>query len=215
MSFDSAKRLCDRGFMEYIGVDVKEWDGKLPNSEYIYATGRRCEIQKNPHQLIPINDDVKIDSMIEHTIDEENFEPLFPGSTVYKNALGGTVIVFSGTPVTELNYIEGFSFLNWSRKQQFIKYLKAYGDYSAYCPGDEEMYFKSGKMSDGSSLCALFNIGLDPIDNIELVINRDFSKIQKLMPDGSRADVGYKTENDKTILDCPAHILDPVILIIS
>jgi len=215
LASNSAEELIERGFGKYLGVDVREWHGKIPMGDKILDFDNVVSSQNKVKELAVTDDNAVIESYICNSKDKVYYEELFPGTVVYKNSLGRTVITFAGTPEGNHTLIDGFSFLNWSRKQNFVKLLKSYGDFSAYCPGDEEMYFKSGKMSDGSSLCALFNIGLDIIDNVELVINRDFSKIQKLMPDGSRADVGYKTENDKTILDCPAHILDPIILIIS
>ena len=215
LASDSAKELIERGFGEYIGVDVRPWVGKVPMGDKILEFDNVVSCQQKINELVVNKDDVAIDSYICNSKDKVNYEELFPGTVVYKNSLGGTVVTFAGSPDVQQTLSEAFSFLNWSRKQQFINYLKAYGDYSAYCPGDEEIYFKSGKMSDGTSLCALFNIGLDPIDNIELVINRDFSKIQKLMPDGSRKDLNFKTENGKTVLDCPSFTLDPVILFIS
>lgn len=215
LASDSAQQLVERGFGKYIGVNVREWKGKTPRGDKIIDLSNVVTCQKNVKELIVTDETASVDSCICSSKDGVNYEELFPGTVIYRNTLGGTVVTYAGTPKAEYNIGNIFSFLNWSRKQQIIKILKSYGDFSAYYPGDEEMYFRSGTMSNGTSVYALFNLGFDPVDNIELVINRDFSKIYEVMSDGSEKEINYKIKNGKTILDCPAYTLDPVILLLK
>jgi len=215
MSYDTAERLIKRGFKEHIGVDIKEWTGKLPNKEKIYATGKIQASQYKAHQLIPLFDDVKIESMIYHTVDGENYEELFPGTTVYKNKLGGTVIVFSGTPVAPMDYLNGFSFLTYSRKQSLIKMLKETGNLPIYYDGHEEMYVKSGKMPNGERLLAFINIGFDPVEEIVLGTELPIKKASWLTPDGKLKKAKVRRENGKVIVKKGINTLDPVILIVK
>lgn len=215
LSHDTAKRLCDRGFKEHIGVEVKQWDGEVANIERIFATGKLCDAQKNAHKLIPLNDNVKTDSMIYHTIDNKNYTPLFPGTTVYKNSLGGTVIVFSGTPVVESNYLEGFSFLNWSRKQQFVNLLSECGQLPVYYEGGEEVYLKSAKMPDGKLFCSLFNFGFDIIEEVVLVTEKEISNVQVIDNDGKLKKCEFSVKDEKVIVNYPVYTLNPVIFIIE
>lgn len=215
LSYDTAQRLCDRGFKEYIGVTVREWNGELPNIERINVTGKFCDSQKNAHELIPLNDDVRIDSMIYHTIDNKKYTPLFPGTTVYKNSLGGTVIVFAGTPITELNYLEGFSFLNWSRKQQFINLLNENDNLPIYYEGGEEVYLKAAEMSDGKLFCSIFNFGFDIIEEVILRTKRDVSKVQMIDVDGMFIDCTFSVNDGRIIIKHPVYTLNPVIFIIE
>ena len=213
MSSDSAIRLQKRGFGKYIGTRVEKWNGSMPNAERIFKTGRLCDAQFDAHELIPLNDSVTADSMIYHTVDDENYTPLFPGTTVYSNELGGKSIVFSGTPVTEMNYTDAFSFLNYSRKQQLINLLK--DELPVYYDGTEEMYMKAAYMPDGGLFCALFNLGFDPVYEISLVTGMKASSVMWLTPEGEFSECRFsKTENgiviQKTLL--PLH---PMMIIIK
>ena len=89
------------------------------------------------------------------------------------------------------------------------------GELVAYYPNDEEVYLRAADMEDGSLFTAVFNIGLDPIENLELVINREVTKIEKLLADGTRAEVAFKYEDGKYILDTDAKTLEPVILFVK
>ena len=215
LSYDTAKRLCDRGFKDYIGVEVREWQGQVPNIERIFATGKLCDAQKNAHELIPVNDEVKTDSMIYHTIDNKNYTPLFPGTTVYKNPIGGTVIVFAGTPVVESNYIEGFSFLNWSRKQQLIKLLSECGQIPIYYEGGEEVYLKAAKMSDEKMFCSIFNFGFDIIEEVVLKVENKVSKIKMVQADGSFKECTFSENDSKIRINETVYPLNPAIFIIE
>ncbi len=215
MSYDTAERLVKRGFKEYIGVDVKEWTGELANKEKIYTTGKFQDSQYKVHELVPISDDVRIESMVYHTVDNENYEELFPGTTVYKNKLGGTAVVFAGTPVAPMTYQDGFSFLTYSRKQSLIKMLKESGNLPIYFDGGEEMYVKSGKLPSGERLLAFINIGFDPVEEIRLGGDLPIKKASYLTPDGKLKKVKIRKENGKIIIKKGINTLDPVILIVK
>lgn len=215
LASDTAKRLIARGFGEYLGVDIKEWNDEYPNIEIISCNGGKCDVQKNPMELIPKNDDVIIESMIYHTADNENFTPLFPGTTVYKNSLGGTVAVFCGTPVAEMNYIEGFSFLNYSRKEQLIKMLTDADCLSVYYTGTEEVYLKSADFDGDKMFVSLFNLGYDTIDVITLKTKKDISSVKYLDCDGEYKSCAFKNEDGVIVIDKKAYPMDPVIIIME
>jgi hypothetical protein len=145
----------------------------------------------------------------------ENFEYLFPGTTVFKNELGGTVAVFCGTPMAEFNYLQAFSFLNYSRKQQIIRLAKEMGELPVYYPGDQELYLRGADMEDGSLFVAAINISLEPMEELSLVFEKEVSKIEKLMPDGSRKELSFRKEGEEYIIDTPCNILDPLILFVK
>ena len=90
-------------------------------------------------------------------------EELFPGVTYFENKLGGKIFVFSGTPQANFNLVEAFSFLNYSRKQQFIKMLSELNMLTVFYPGDEDMYMKAAIMDEDKLFVALTNICLDNI----------------------------------------------------
>ena len=142
-----------------------------------------------------------------------SFIVCFPATTVFKNSLGGTAVVFCGTPVTKFNYLEAFSFLNESRKRQFIDILQELGELEVYYPGDEEVYLRAARMPDSSLFVCLFNIGLDPIDEIELAVSGEVSGIELISQTGKRIPLEFKKTGDRVLINRSANVLAPVALI--
>ena len=212
---DSAQKLIKRGFGKYLGVDVKEWNSKQPTSEIININNTSCAVQVGFKQLTPQSSDVIEHSKVIHSLDNINIEYLFPGVTEYKNELGGTVYVFCGTPNTKYDITTAFSYLNYSRKLQLADLIRKSGRLPVYFPGDEEVYFRCANMDNGDIFAAMFNIGLDKIENVELCIEKDISKISMLNPDGEWIDVEFKKQDNKYILSVDCEILIPLILKLS
>jgi len=214
LASDTAKKLIDRGFGKYLGVDVRPWTGKQPVRE-IYKDNSHMGIQMQIMELVPTSEKTIVKSKVCNTTDYENYEYLFPGVTEFKNELGGMVFVFSGTPVAEFHLSTAFSFLNYTRKEQLIELMKVTGEMPVYYPNDEEVYFKCADMADGRVFCALFNIGLDPIDKIELTCDFEAKKFQVLLPNGEEKEISFVKNGDSYILDKTANILDPVVVFIT
>ena len=215
LASDTAKSLENRGFARYTGVTVKEWQGKTPVREQICINGAHTEVQMHTKELVPVSNDVECASYVLNTKDYESYEVLFPGTTVFKNELGGTVITFCGTPVSEFNIVEAFSFLSYSRKEQFINMLKPTGNLPVYYPNDEEVYLKVAEMENGEELVALFNIGLDPIEKIELACDFEPKTVKMLMPNGKSKKISFTKAGEKITLDAKANTLEPVVLFIE
>ena len=214
LASDTAKNLINRGFGKYLGVDVRQWNGKQPIRE-IYKNGAHTNIQMQINELVPISEKTVVNSKVCNSTDYENYEYLFPGVTEYENELGGKVFVFSGTPVAEFHLATAFSFLNYTRKEQLVELVKKAGEAVVYYPGDEEVYFKCADMADGRVFCALFNIGLDPIDKIELACDFEAKKFETLMPNGEVSELRFAKKENLYILEKSAQILDPVVVFIS
>lgn len=207
-----AERLCKRGFSEYLGVDVSPWKGKNISTEYYPIEGTTSTKQTNAREIKVLDEKVIADTFCYHCSDGVNFETLFPATTVYKNSLGGTVIVFGGDARTEFHYTSAFSMLNDTRKKQLIRLLKQYGDLPLYIPDDDEVYLRVADMPDGSLFCGVFNIGMDPIDNIRLVCKSEPKEIQYLTPDGELENCEFSFKNGEAMLNLRADILTPQIL---
>ncbi len=212
LSSDSALNLIRRGFGAYLGVNVREWSGKTPSTEFLHLNGNRMSKQMCMKELVITAPTTEALSTVSHTVDQQNYESLFPGSTIYKNSLGGHAFVFAGTPRAKFTHTEAFSFLNYSRKQQLIRMLASAGELPAWYPEDEEMYFRAADMPDGGLFCSLINIGLDPIEELSVCADRDVTKIERLMPDGSRKAVDFRRVGDRYITDISCCTLEPVIL---
>jgi len=153
-------------------------------------------------------------STVYHIPDGKSKKPIFPGVVSFKNKLGGTVVSFAGTPKAAFTYIEGFSFLNESRKAQMTRLLKMCGECPIHYTGDAEVYFRAGELdgNENEMLCAFFNIGLDPIFELEMAAEKPVKSIEKLGEDGTFAPVEFKETEDGFTVNSPAWILDPVIL---
>ena len=193
---------------------VRKWQGKTPIKEK-FSNGKLANIQKKTMELVPLYDSVKIDSRATNTVDGENYEELFPAVTVFENSLGGTVITFSGTPVADFNLVDAFSFLTYSRKQQLISLLAPTGNLPIYYPGDEEVYLKVAKTQSGEYLAAIFNIGLDPIESIDLVCDFTPKAVKILTPNGEINEIPFTYENGKISVDVGAKTLEPIVLFID
>ncbi|MBO5312669.1 MAG: hypothetical protein J6B29_01755 [Clostridia bacterium] len=215
LASDTAQNLVKRGFGEYIGVDVREWTGKIPVIEIAEKNGAHMKVQMKTKELVPLSSDAVALSYVCNTTDHEEYERLFPGVTMYRNKLGGIVFVFSGTPVAEFDISQAFSFLSYSRKEQMLDMLKQTGELVAYFPGDEEVYFKCADMENGDTFCAVFNTGMDLIEKLSLVCSFKARGFKRLMPNGSLKDVSYTNEGDTYILDEECKTLDPTVIIIS
>ncbi len=68
---------------------------------------------------------------------------------------------------------------------------------------------------DGSLFAAVFNIGLDPLDELPLVVSRPVARVERLMPDGTREECAFRTEGDTVVIETPVFTLDPVVLFLS
>ncbi len=215
LAADTAMRLNARGFSEYTGVEVTPWNGPHASGEILPLRNNICKAQQEICRLTPLNENVAAESTVYHLLDGKTRQPLFPGVTSWKNPLGGATFVFSGTPKTSYDIVRAFSFLNESRKLQLIDLLKRSGSLPVYYPEDAEIYLRAARCEDGSLFVAFFNIGLDPLEEIPLTVEKPVSRVEKLMPDGSRAECPFRTEGDTIIVDAPAGTLDPVILFLQ
>ena len=210
---NTARNLIDRGFGELLGVEVREWNGKSPGFEVLDVNGGpvRCQVQMQ--ELVPICDGVREDSTACCSLSGGKRERLFAGTTVFKNNMGGTAIVFSGTPQAKFTYAEAFSFLNGFRKKQLIRLLSQAGELPVYYPNDEEVYMRVADMKDGGYFCSLLNIGFDPIEKLELVCCDKIAKIEKLMPDGRKEELTFACTEDRYVIETSCITLEPLVLL--
>ncbi len=211
----TAQKLCKRGLSKYLGVDVKNFEGKK-SGEILHINGNKSSSQIGTKELSPLNDSVKWESTVFFLKDGKDKISLFPGVSSFENELGGTVYVYCGTPDTKFWYTEAFSFLNESRKLQFIDLLKRTGNLPVYYKGDEEVLLRAANIDGSDELfCCLFNIGLDPIEEIELGIEKDVQSVSMLCCDGSRKELEFTKIKDGIIVKKAADIHNPVVLFLN
>lgn len=216
LSADIVKALFERGFGDYTGVNAEPWDGENASGELLYINGNCCPAQKGLHKLIPLSPNVEICSEVYHTLGGDRKKYLFPGVTRFKNPFGGTVIAFCGTPRTDYNYCDAFSFLNESRKKQIAELVSDSGELPVLFTGDAEVLLRAAyTKNSGELFCAVFNIGLDELENITLKVGHKVSSVQALGKDGAFKSVPFAFDGDILTVDHKAKILMPVILLIK
>ena len=212
----AAMRFIERGFGKYLGVDVRPYpENARPASGELLGAAGASKALPHLHELIPLSKDVKICSEVYHLRDGIYKDILFPGVTSYKNELGGTTVVFSGSANFNHSLVHAFGWLNESRKRQIVNILSDLGELPIYYPDDAEVLLKAGQTKDGKLLCAVVDVSLDPIEEFPLVIKREVSSVKKLMANGEYEKVDFTRNGDTYTLSVTANVFDPLILIIE
>ena len=136
--------------------------------------------------------------------------------TLLPRGKGKNTVVFAGTPNAEHNYMEGFAFLNESRKRQFIDIFSRAGALPIYYDGDEEVLLRAGKIRDGRLLAHFLNLGYDPLDELDVVFDFTPSEIAYLDPDGGEISLDYTIGDDgKVKVMCELLPMYPLVLLIK
>jgi hypothetical protein len=214
LSSISAQKLIERGFGEYLGIEISDILPNDPPARFEkYENGEKSTAQKKLKKITVKNSNVEVISEVYTILNGITPSPIFPAVTCFKNSLGGTAIVFAGSPDTSFTYSEAFSFLCSSRKKQLVSIMQKYGELPVYYPDDAEVYMKAGILPDGGIFCAFFNIGLDNLEEVTLVADRKITEITMLSPDGKFNAADFSVSEDgKITVNTPADILNPVIL---
>ena len=214
LSRQTTMDLNARGFSDMTGVGFMDsWNGAHPSAEVV--CGQRQSVQPSHKPIIIKKDGVKELSYVANKPGANTDVYLYPAVTSYKNPLGGTTIVFGGTINVDFKYFSGiFSFLNESRKKQFVEILLTSGNLPIYYPGDAEVFLEGGYI--GSEIvCKFLNVGLDVLDEITLVCQNKVNKIQMLTSDGNKKELAFTAEGNTIKIDKSCGVLEPVILFIS
>ena len=129
---------------------------------------------------------------------------------------GKLSVVYCGTPDVQHNYLEGFAFLNETRREQFINLLNRANALPVYCETDVELCFRAGYIEDGRLLCMAINLGYDPLETIDLHLNFAPSAISLLDKDGNEVPLSFKhIDGDLYSINQKVEPMYPVILLIK
>lgn len=188
---EAARDLIARGYGALLGVNVREWEGELAKGEFFeFDPSASCTVQKGRRMLDVTDDRVEILSWSHRPIDGEK-KKLSPAVTCLERGKNKLSVVFAGTPDVDHNYMEGFAFLNESRKRQLVDIFARAGALPIYYEGDEEVLLRAGRIKDGRLLAALFNLGYDPLDEVDIVLDFTPAEIAYLAPDGAEVSLDY------------------------
>ena len=112
--------------------------------------------------------------------------------TKLKREDGKISVVFCGSPDAAFNYMEGFSFLNETRKAQLVSLLREAGALPVYAVGDAEICMRAGYLADGSLFVFALPLGVDPSDTLTLSLEKEPAKIVAISPDGEEVSVAFE-----------------------
>ena len=192
----AALALTKRGFGKWIGVKAEEWD--LPQATF-EKTADGITMQKVAPgvKLIPSSKKAVVRSWLYHSPfrHAKESERLAPGMVRFENRFGGTVLTISGKLPGQY-WFASAPFLNPLRKEFLRKELGLKIWYS----GDAPLALHTFKDRGYQTICA-FNLGLDPLDRLELAGLPRTAKLEKLSPHGTWKDVVHEKETVKTKLE--------------
>ena len=192
----SAEALCRRGYGDRIGVSVSAWDGGMIHAEVFGETDDvRCSKQKNVRRVTPTDPNTEILSYNYLKVDG-GIARRGAAVTKLKRADGKISVVFCGSPDTAFNYMEGFSFLNETRKAQLVSLLREAGALPVYAVGDAEICMRAGYLADGSLFVFALPLGVDPSDTLTLALEKEPVKIVAISPDGEEAPVAFEKKSE-------------------
>ena len=195
LAADAAKDICDRGFGEYLGVNVEEWDlGRISAETFDGTTAVTCTAQKNRVKLVVNNDKTEVLSH-NYRANDGKADLLAPAVTVLDRG-GKLTVVYCGTPMCDFNYMEGFAFLNETRKKQFVTLLKRAGCLPVYCDTDNEILFRAGHIADGRLMTFTLDICTDPMDELDLYLEKKPTSAQILNADGTESEVEWEEKGN-------------------
>ena len=212
----AAKILCERGYGEYLGVEVSDWDlGTVTAETFDGTVYMTCTSQKNLKKITAINENTEELSYNYLRVDG-GAKILSPAVTVLERDNGKISAVYCGSNTAEFNYMEGFAFLNESRKNQFVALLQRANALPVYCVGDDEICMKAGYINDGRLLVSVYELGIDPIEKLEIYLENQPKRITYMLSDGSEQEISFKEKTNNVYeLDLRVEPLYPAILFIE
>ena len=213
---DSADILAERGFASAMGVEPRHWDLGPRAAETYDGTDSMCSTaQKYKRRLVPTDPMLEVLSYNCRNNDGE-LELLAPAVTLLPRKEGGAVGVFCGTANAPFTYGEGFAFLNESRKRQLVSILARLGGLPMYCVGDDEVCLRVSEVDDGRLFAAIYLLGVDPIEEPRIYLEKPATEITYLDPDGNEQPLAFTAEEDGIYrLDARIEALYPHFLFIK
>lgn len=211
LSSDAAESISKRGYSDKIGVSVREWTGKTLTGE-LFPDGNTCENQFGLKELIPDNENVYSASSVYRLENDTEKQIVFPSVAVYPRDNRNMTVTYCGTPKADFHYSVGFSFLNATRKKQFIELLKKVNSLPIYYKDDAEICLRAGSLPNGEIIVAFWNLGLDTLDEIVFVTEKEVHKVEILCSNGERKPIefdvcGNELKISKQILPMMPYIL--------
>ena len=228
----AAEKFCERGFSEHLGVEAAASDMRVSYEQLVddpaangEVGGRRIALINGAFALrrLSVKDDrVRV---LSHIMAEPWFlcpdpEPLSPGATFFKNALGGRVGVFAASLVKAGTFGDGqYNFISGTRKKQLAHLLGLLADapLPAVVEADVDLYVRCGEISPergGGMLLCIFNLNPDTLPQLRLrLADTAISDIHLLDDAGQWAGLDWRlTDTGDVAVDTPVEPMTPLVV---
>lgn len=186
--------LAKRGFGPLIGVEAKPWAGK-PISQELYGDGVRLNGGMSASaDLTARAAEAAARSRLFHRASplSPECEEQGPGSILFRNRLGGRVFTIAASlPPTRPNLTQWHYFSETRKRAVLAALAELGGAPEAYYPDDAETIFETGVAADGSSVFLFDNLGIDTLENPEVVLAAAPIGIERLTGDGRWVPVAF------------------------
>lgn len=212
----AAQILCKRGFGKYLGVNAEDWDlGTCHGETFNGRLDNCCTGQKDKKKLTVT--DPKTETVSHNYFRKDGYaELLAPAVTCLDRGDQKLSVVFCGSFTFNFDYMQGFAFLNETRKAQFVSLFSRAGALPVYLASDDEICMKAGIIKDGRMLVSVYSLGVDPMESLPLCLEKAPESISLMMPDGTEMPLTF-TDKGNNIYDINVKVetLYPVILLIK
>lgn len=197
----AGKALAERGFSHLLGYESMEKPPRRIAKEFfVDSTGTMRSIGCSNRILcfINVNPEAEILSTL-HIQDwafAKETQEYGPGTVLYKNALGGTVVTFSAT-IGEYS-VDSFSLLNETRKQQLCDLIERFGFTTIYYTGDARIICQYGKTIDNKAIMYFCNTTNDVLPYIDVAskVFDEQSQIYRILGNGELTQVKIEKSNE-------------------
>ncbi|MBO7298622.1 MAG: hypothetical protein J6V41_02285 [Kiritimatiellae bacterium] len=186
---EAGKALAGRGFAHLLGYEsLIKPPRRIAKEIFFDTSGVMRSIGCSNRILCFINVDPKAEILSTLHIKDWAFAKesmeFGPGTVLYKNTLGGTVITFSAT-IGEYS-VDSFSLLNESRKLQLCKLIEKLGFATIHYAGDARIICQYGETKDNKKIMYFCNTTNDLLPCIEVAskVFDENSQIFRILSDG-------------------------------
>jgi len=217
----AALALTKRGFESFMGVSVQSFPPGQRSMEEQIGEHPLCSLHAGALMsppagqvmLTPLTEKTEViswfvkTSYMRHPVKQRQT----PAVTLFQNAAGGKVAVFASNP----NGLRGMAYFNETRKMLLAAVMNAIEPMAVYYPGDAEIYLKSGWLDTKTIFTVLFNLGSDPLDEIELAVANKIAKIRELLPDGTFQFRPFKQDGRQCSIQVQLETMLPLVFLIE
>ena len=195
----AAVELCKRGFSKYMGVETRTPDC-FYNSE-VYKHGNQyiyTRSWKDAPELVIKSPNTKVITNINATAYalKGDRRRVVPGSVLFENSLGGKIMTVAFCSEEHFSLRAGMPRKNWMIN--LLSYLDPECVQGAVMNDTPVMSIKR-KAADGATLLMVCNLGYDPIEALEIRIDKA-EKIEMLNEKGKWITVDFKRTCPKNIV---------------